>query len=259
MANDYSGNTRAGLVATTPADTDSIGEVGAALRQIKRVLTDNTVGIMSEVDTKDSTNLLAAKDYADQKDGENLVTAKTYTDTEVNNARSYRYIVEARHQNAAATNYTSGFLTKSVGSFNYLVHEVAELGSSNTKYVDFTADGFVIKAGTYVINSFEMFGTLRNAWVIVTNFFDSKRLISSYPYGDIYHNMFGPTDYKTYNREYPYTAESTKDDLYPIRYFFWTPPSFTISTDTTQVIKFELRAAAAQAMLGFKLDLTRIP
>lgn len=259
MANDYSGNTRADLVATAPADTDSIGEVGAALRQIKRVLTDDTVGIMSEVDTKDSTNLLAAKDYADQKDGENLVTAKTYTDTKVNNARSYRYIVEARHQNAAATNYTSGSLTKSVGSFNYLVHEVAELGPSNTKYVDFTADGFVIKAGTYVINSFEMFGTLRNAWVIVTNFFDSKRLISSYPSADLYNNMFGPTDYKTYNREYPYTVESTNDAFYPIRYFFWTPPSFTISTDTTQVINFALKASASQAMLGFKLDLTRIP
>lgn len=259
MANDYSGNTRADLVATAPADTDSIGEVGAALRQIKRVLTDDTVGIMSEVDTKDSTNLLAAKDYADQKDGENLVTAKTYTDTKVNNARSYRYVVEARRQNAAAANYTSGSLTRSVNAFNYLVNEVAELGPSNTKYVDFTADGFVIKAGTYVINSFEMFGTLRNAWVIVTNFFDSKRLISSYPDSSLYNNMLGPTDYKTYNREYPYTVESTNDALYPIRYFFWTPPSFTISTDTTQVINFELKASVAQAMLGFKLDLTRIP
>lgn len=258
MANNYSGNTRADLVATTPADTDSIGEVGAALRQVKRVLTDDSVGIMSEVSTKDATNLLAAKDYADTKDSETLAAAKDYTDIQVSSANSYRYVIEARHQNAVNTNYKTGSLTKSDGNFNYLVSETAELGPNSTKYVNFTVNGFEIKAGTYIVNNFEMFGTIRNTWVTVTNFFDSRRLISSYPSGDLYYNEFGPTDYRTYNREYPYTGERVSDTDYPIRYFFWTPPSFTLSTDITQVISFTMGSTPNQAMLGFKLDLTKI-
>lgn len=257
MANDYSGNTRADLVATTPADTDSIGEVGAALRQVKRVLT-NDDGIMREINDIIASTLSQANAYTDTKDSETLAAAKDYTNSQVNSARSYRYIVEARHQNAVNTNYKTGSLTKSEGNFNYLVSETAELGPSNTKYVSFTANGFEIKAGTYIVNNFEMFGTLRNTWVTVTNFFDSRRLISSYPSGDLYNNLFGPTDYRTYNREYPYTGERVNDADYPIRYFFWTPPSFTLSTDITQVISFTMGSTANQAMLGFKLDLTRI-
>lgn len=258
MANDYSGNTRADLVATTPADTDSIGEVGAALRQVKRVLT-NDDGIMEEINDIAASTLSQANAYADTKDSETLDTAKAYTDTQVNSARSYRYIVEARHQNAKGKNYVSGSLTKSPGAFDWLVNETAELGPNNIKYVNFTANGFEIKAGTYIINSFEMFGTTRNAWVIITNFFDSKRLISSYPSSDLYQNLFGPTDYRTQNGEYPYSGASTDDTRFPIRYFFWTSPSFTISADTTQVIDFEYNPTSYnQALLGFKLDLTRI-
>lgn len=257
MANDYSGNTRADLVATTPADTDSIGEVGAALRQVKRVLT-NDDGIMKEINDIVSSTLSQANAYTDTKDSETLVAAKSYTDIQVSSANSYRYVIEARHQNAVNTNYKTGSLTKSDGNFNYLVSETAELGPNSTKYVNFTINGFEIKAGTYIVNNFEMFGTIRNTWVTVTNFFDSKRLISSYPSGDLYNNWFGPTDYRTYNREYPYTGARVNDADYPIRYYFWTPPSFTISADTTQVINFTMNSTPNQAMLGFKLDLTKI-
>ena len=257
MANDYSGNTRADLVATTPADTDSIGEVGAALRQVKRVLT-NDDGIMKEINDIVSSTLSQANTYTDTKDSETLAAAKSYTDIQVSSANSYRYVIEARHQNAVNTNYKSGALTRSDGNFSYLVSETEELGPNSTKYVSFTVNGFEIKAGTYIINNFEMFGTIRNTWVTVTNFFGSRRLVSSYPDGNLYNNLFGPTDYRTYNREYPYTGERVNDTDYPIRYFFWTPPSFTLSTDTTQVINFIMHSSPNQAMLGFKLDLTKI-
>lgn len=267
MANDYSGNTRADLVATAPADTDSIGEVGAALRQIKRVITDDAVGIMSEVNAKDATNLLAAKDYADQKDGDNLTTAKAYTDSSIETALMIGTSIPLIGYLHAYRNTTTATPIGSVAINSTNFPNVTSFIAGQEPFLTFNSSGILLKAGKYIITHLSSFCNFPGLTMGIDNFFGDSKIIA-YSTETSTGRLIG--DMKTtdsYRNVYPSTAVSSQ--LVPRMLEYGMPKLLDIATDTTFNMNLWCLSnsssittfynASGGRPLGFTLMITKLP